>query len=66
MTAFADITVTDEYDKLWYDCLEYIHQNCQDDSLYQNYLNLNKKDFISIAVAIENSSIVAFGITVNT
>jgi len=60
MTTFADITVTDEYDNLWHNCLEYIHQNCQDDPLYQNYLNLNKKDFISIAIAIENSSIVAF------
>lgn len=60
MTTFADIAITNEYDELWHSCLEYIRRNCQDDPLYQNYLNLNKQDFISIAVAIEDTTIVAF------
>lgn len=60
MLAFADIAITNEYDKLWQTCLEYIRCHCQDDPLYQNYLNLKKQDFISIAVTIEDDKILAF------
>ena len=60
MPIFADISITNEYDNLWHSCLEYIRNHCQNDLLYQNYLNLKKQDFISIVVTIEDDTILAF------
>ena len=60
MPVFADISITNEYDELWHSCLEYIRYHCQNDPLYQNYLNLKKQDFISIVVTIEDNRIIAF------
>jgi hypothetical protein len=60
MTIFADICVSDQYDHLWNNCLTYIKENCHSDPLYQNYVNLKKQDFISIAITIEDNAILAF------
>jgi hypothetical protein len=60
MPIFVDICVSDQYDQLWNNCLTYIRENCQNDPLYQNYLNLKKQDFISIAVTVEDNAILAF------
>jgi hypothetical protein len=56
----VDITKTDQYNNLWAQCLFFIQENCIADPLYNNYVNLDKKDFISLPVVILDNNIIAF------
>lgn len=56
----VDITKTDQYNNLWAQCLFFIQENCIDDPLYKNYINLSKEDFISLPVVIVDNNIIAF------
>jgi hypothetical protein len=55
-----DLVKNNYNDELWSQCLAYIKSNCQQDVLYENYIVLDKKDFISLPVAIIDNKIVAF------
>lgn len=56
----ADLVQTDEYDEEWKSCLSFIQNNCLTDPLYQNYITLSKKEFVSLPVVIIDNIIVAF------
>lgn len=56
----TDLAKTDQYDKYWKECLEFIEKECCADPLYKNYIGLQKTDFISLPAVIIDNKIIAF------
>lgn len=56
----TDLVKTDQYNKHWEDCLSFISEKCRADSLYKNYISLQKTDFISLPAVIIDNKIIAF------
>lgn len=46
---------------LWDDCMSFIKESCVSDKLYENYLNIDLKRFLSMAVIVDKNKIISFG-----
>jgi hypothetical protein len=49
------------YSGQWLACLDYLKINCQQDTLYQNYINLELDNFLTFTAVIYQDEIVSFG-----
>jgi hypothetical protein len=47
--------------KLWQECIEYIKLNCKNDSLYENYIDLDPEKYLYFNALLDNDKIISFG-----
>lgn len=46
---------------LWNDCISFIKKECRSDKLYKNYINIDLKRFLSMAIVVVDDRIICFG-----
>jgi len=63
----ADLKIIDikkeisNYSTQWSACIDYLKINCKQDTLYQNYINLNLDNFLTFTAVFYQDDIVSFG-----
>lgn len=50
-----------QYQSMWEEVQRTIEEKCKDDPLYENYLDLNPRDYLHFAVVVYDKKIVSFG-----